>query len=115
LIADSLMATATISALSFVVINFLFDKVKNATHETYQTLFKGTALYYFLSFVLIGLIILVVFNLLKHTPEAGTLVNMALWSAYLSISILVAIIWLFFRVLHFLDPQNVVSLSRGFL
>lgn len=112
LIADSLMATATISALSFVVINFLFDKVKDATHETYQTLFKATTLYYFLSFVLIGFIILVVLNLLKHTPGDETLVNMALWSAYLSISIVVAIIWLFFRVLRFLNPQNIVSVSR---
>ena len=115
LIADSLMATATISALSFVVINFLFDKVKNATHETYQTLFRATALYYFLSFVLIGFVVLVVLNLLKHTPEEETLVNMALWSGYLSISIVLAIIWLFFRVLRFLNPQNVVLLSRGYL
>lgn len=92
LISDSLMATATISALGFVVINFLFDKVKNATHETYQTLFRATMLYYVLSYVLIGFIILLVLNMLKHTPEEGTLDNMALWSVYLSITIVVVII-----------------------
>lgn len=115
LISDSLMATATISALSFVVINFLFDKVKNATHETYQTLFRATRLYYVLSFVLIGILMLIVLNLLKHTPEGEILGNMAVLSSYLSISIVGVIIWLFFRVLRFLNPQSVASISKHYL
>lgn len=115
LISDSLMATATISALSFVVINFLFDKVKDVTHETYQTLFRATRLYFVLSFVLMGFLTMVILNLLKHTPSDDTLGNMALWSVYLSIGIVIVILLLFFRVLRFLNPQSVASLSKNYL
>jgi len=74
-------STATVIDLSFVVIGFLFDVVKDKTQRTLEELFRATGLYQVFSISVISLVAIVIINCFKYTASNYIACNFAVLSS----------------------------------
>lgn len=113
LISETVGAAATIIGLSFVVIGFIFETIKNRTQRTYKDIFRITNLYYVFSISIISIISLVILNTLKYTVSQWTAGNFAILGTFLLLMTTVAIAHLFYKVLAFFNPDYIARLYKN--
>lgn len=110
-ISEVMGSTATIIGLSFVVIGFLFDKVKAKTQKTLEELFRATGLYHVFGISVITIVSLVILNCFKYTAESYVVRNFAVLSSLFLVSNALAIAFMFYRLLQFFNPERVAEIA----
>ena len=115
IISDILASSATIIGLSFVVIGFSFEVVKNATNQTLTTIFRITKLYYVFAISIISILFLVVMTAFKHTVKIYTVGNFAIFSCFLLLVTTVAIAYMFAKVITFFNQEKISKMTRDYL
>ncbi|MEE1947246.1 hypothetical protein VRU48_19120 [Pedobacter sp. KR3-3] len=115
LLSETLGAAATIIGLSFVVIGFIFETVKNRTLRTYRDIFRVTNLYYVFSISIVSIFALTLINTFKYSTNNWTAGNLAILGTVLLLATTLSIAHLFYKVLVFFNPQYVARLSKNAL
>jgi len=115
LISDILASSATIIGLSFVVIGFSFEVVKNASSQTLGTIFRETKLHFVFAISILSILFLVLMTALKHSMSEYIVGNFAIFSCWLLISTTVAIAYMFAKVITFFNQEKISRMSREYL
>ncbi len=111
-ISEVMGSTATIIGLSFVVIGFLIDVVKDKTQRTLEEMFRATYLYHVFGIAVISIIILVIFNFYKYSVSIDVLCNMAVISSLFLIIDACSIAFLFYKLLAYFNPERIAEVER---
>ncbi|MGN8059708.1 hypothetical protein ACTJKN_25755 [Pedobacter sp. 22163] len=114
MISDILASSATIIGLSFVVIGFSFEVVKNASNQTLRSIFRETKLHFVFSISIVSILFLVVMTSLKHTVNQYIVGNFAIFSCWLLILTTVAIAYMFAKVITFFNQEKISRMSREY-
>jgi len=110
-ISEVMGSTATVIGLSFVVIGFLFDVVKDKTQRTLEELFRATGLYQVFSISVISLVAIVIINCFKYTVSNYIACNFAVLSSLFLIIDVLAIAYLFYQLLLFFNPERLAQIA----
>jgi len=114
-IFESLTITASLVAISFVVIGFLFETVRRMTQQTFEDFFRAANVYFVMAFCIDGILCLIVMNMLKNSVSIITLMNLALFSVYVTIGVVLWVSHLFYKVIKFFNPNSLSALSKDYL
>jgi len=114
-IAENLGVISSLVAISFVVIGFLFDIIRDKTQKTFEDLFRVTRLYRVFSIAIVSILTLVILNTLKHGLSINVLGNVAVLSTYLLMATIIAIAYLFYKVLQYFNPDKIDKLTKEYL
>lgn len=98
--------TSSIVGLSFVVIGFLFEMIKDKSGIAFNEFVRTTRLYWSLFLTLISIAYLATFNLFKFSIEINHLKNIAISSYYVVVFVLLAIAWQLNRVVTLLNAST---------
>lgn len=115
LISENLGVISSLVAISFVVIGFLFDIIRDKTQKTFEDLFRATRLYRVFSIAIVNILALVILNTLKQGLSINVLENVAILSTYLLMTTIIAIAYLFYNVLQYFNPEKIDNLTREYL
>lgn len=115
IVSDILASSATIIGLSFVVIGFSLEVVKNATNQTLRNIFRETKLYYVFAISIISILFLVIMTSLKHTVKIYTVGNFAIFSCLLLMVTTIAIAYMFAKVITFFNQEKIAKMTRDYL
>lgn len=110
-VSEVMGSTATIIGLSFVVIGFLFDIVRDKTQRTLEELFRATSLYYVFAISVISIMSLVIVNCFKYSVSPYTARNFAVFSSLVLLIDAGAIAFLFYQLLRFFNPERVAEIG----
>ncbi len=113
LVSETMGAAAPIIGLSFVVIGFLFETVRNKTQRTFEDLFRATQLYFVFAVTVINMVVLIILDAYKYSVEPYTAGNFAILGCLLLIGIMMSISYLFYKVIKFFSPEKIAELSKG--
>ncbi|WP_127123908.1 hypothetical protein [Chryseotalea sanaruensis] len=112
LISENLSNTGAIVALSFVVIGFLFEIIKERTGRNLEELVRATYLYLGLSVTLISLSYMVLLNLIKNSISLQSLKNLSISSSYLVLVVLIMIGIQFASLIKLFNSKTLSDLSK---
>lgn len=110
-VSEVMGSTATIIGLSFVVIGFLFDIVRDKTQRTLEELFRATSLYYVFAISVISIMSLVIVNCFKYSVSIYIAGNFAVFSSLVLLIDAGAIAFLFYQLLLFFNPERVAEIG----
>ena len=110
-ISETLGATATIIGLGFVVIGFLFDVVKDKNQRTLEELFRVTYLYYVFAISIVSIAFLIFLNCFKYAEPPYVVKNFAVLASSLMLIDIIAIAFLFYRLLRLFNPEFLSEIS----
>lgn len=111
-VSEVLGSAATIIGLSFVVIGFVFEIIRDKTKRTFEELFRATNLYFALAISVLSIAFLTYLNIYKYSVDKYTAGNFAILGSFLLFFDTISIAWLFGRVLRYLNPERIVELSN---
>lgn len=112
LITENVANTGAIVALSFVIIGFLFEVIREKTGRDLETLIRATYLYTSLSVSLVSLVYMVILNLMKESLAETALKNLAISSSYLVLIVLMLIGVQFHSLIRLFNQRRLLELSR---
>lgn len=115
LTTETMGAASSIIGLSFVVIGFLFEIIRNKTQRTYEDLFRASRLYFVFAITVVSMILLIILNTIKYSVSFYIAVNFAILSSLLLIGITISVCYLFYKVIEFFNPEKIAALSKGSL
>ncbi|MET3977441.1 hypothetical protein ABIB62_000007 [Mucilaginibacter sp. UYP25] len=113
MISENMGASATIIGLSFVVIGFLFESVRNKTQQTFEDIFRVTKLYYVFAISITGMFFIVGMNFYKYTFLPYTTGNFAIYSSIILMAIILSIAYLFSNILKFLSDERIAQYATN--
>jgi hypothetical protein len=111
LLADNLANASSIVGLSFVVLGFLFEVIKDKTGRELKELLRETRIFNVLSVTLISLLYLVVFNSLKNSLSNEDLINISISSSYILIVIIASTGYQFNRLIALFSKKELTSIT----
>lgn len=118
ILKNNLSNAATLIGISFVVLGFIFELVKDKTHQTFQELSSIVRLYPAMGFsfgiILFHIIVNQAANYIKSDETVGKLYlnSFSLYSSFLMVVLLLTLIFVFWKLFSYFSVEAINLLSR---